>query len=196
MIENKRSDMDTTAYLIESLKAIDDAEIPGDLRAIAFECAFRHLTSNAEGGAALLRAAGDRGEVPIPTQDGDDVGLIGARLGLTSDLIHDVFDFSEDEPTIVIPASKLDREKAAASKQLALLVTAARQAAGREDWTRAGVIRDVCRDYGKLDSANFATTLLSMGSVFNFRGKGQQREVKLNRHGFERAAELIREFTE
>lgn len=186
--------MDTTALLVEALKALDDADVPEDLRPVAFECAFGHL---AGGSSAAVRVTGE----PIAAArgfaaDGDEIQQIASRLGLSPELIADVFDFSGDDPEIVIATSKLDREKAAASKQLALLVTAARQAIGKEDWTSAGVIRDVCRDYGKLDSANFATTLLSMGSIFNFRGKGQQREVKLTRHGYERAATLVQELTE
>jgi hypothetical protein len=75
-------------------------------------------------------------------------------------------------------------------KAIALLVAAGRQAAGMEEWTQATAIREVCRNFGVLDVANFATEVASLGDVFLVRGKGQSREFKVTRHGYEEAGRM------
>jgi hypothetical protein len=107
-----------------------------------------------------------------------------------------VFDVEDEDLRVIVAPSRLPTKKSAATKVLAVLVAAGRQAGGFDDgWTSSAKIRDVCRDYGKLDGPNFATALGAMKHEFAFRGKGSHREVKVTRPGFVQAHRFVSEFT-
>jgi hypothetical protein len=190
--------MDIARALTEALKALEAANVPDDLREKAFEKAFELAARDLEpdspstveqqrlqGGDPGLGEAG----LEIPAQ----LARIAERLRLALPVVGDVFYEDNGEVGIGLPASSLDRSKSGATRQLALLVAAARQGAGLEEWTSSSTIRAICADYGRFDSANFASTLKNMGSLFSYRGKGHGLEVRLTRPGLEQAADLIQE---
>ena len=88
-----------------------------------------------------------------------------------------------------MPARRLSAHKSQATKEIALLIAAGRQAVVPDERTSARVIRDAVDTYGKRDEANFAGTIAEMDDVFNITGNGQQRRVKVNLTGFEKAGE-------
>lgn len=187
--------MEPSELLRQAVKAVEDAEVPDDLRVAAFERAVELLSGLASPGIALVPA---RSSAAVSTASAVPGGLFdqaAQRLGVPREVLEDVFHTDGDEIGIGLAASRFDKSKSGGTRQLALLVAAARQAAGLEEWTSTGVIREVCRDYGKFDSANFASTIRGMGDVFNFRGRGHQLDVKLTRPGYERAGELLQGLT-
>jgi hypothetical protein len=128
----------------------------------------------------------------VPVDDADVLGKIAAALKLERDVLELVYSVQDGEPELVLAARRLASNKAQAARQLAQLISVARQAAGLEEWTSTAPIRRVVTDYGKLDSANFASTIQQMDKVAVLRGKGQQREVKITRPGMEATADLIK----
>lgn len=182
--------MDLVEAIKSALKAVDEAGVPEDLREKAFEKAFEWTTQGREpasesgdnnAGRAATRAS--TGRLP----------QIAEKLRIDPAIVEDVFFEDDGEVGVGIAASSLDHSKSGATRQLALLVAASRQASGLEEWTPSSAIRAVCTDYGRFDTANFASTLRSMGPVFSYRGKGQNLEVRLTRPGIERAADLVHE---
>lgn len=93
---------------------------------------------------------------------------------------------------MLISVKKIAQNKALAARQLGQLVSAARQAAGLEEWTPGATIRKVVTDYGRLASGNFASTMQQMDNVAVIRGKGQQRKVKNTKPGMGATADLIK----
>jgi hypothetical protein len=190
--------MDVEDILRSAADAVDKAEVPSEFRAIAFEKAVEVFAARSTSG--VLDGSDDRtGELRSgPTQADGNAGMarVAERLDIDVEAIAEVFDDANGELQIIVAPSKMPSNKSGATKLLALLVAAGRQAGGYDEgWTPSAVIRDVCRDYGKLDSANFATALAGMKDEFSFRGKGQGREVKVTRPGFELAARHIRRLT-
>jgi hypothetical protein len=180
------ADRDTVdRILAEAHAAIEAASIPDDVRPVAFGKAFDMLA-----GAAASTAA---------TPETDDTGLgTGTRLGrIAKKLNIDVktaeyfFDPDEEDVTLAVPRSKLDSNKSTATRQVALLYCAARQAGGYDDThTSVANVRSKVENMGVLDPGNFATHLKNIEGI-TVRGSGQSREFKVTSHGYEQAAKLM-----
>lgn len=181
---------DTATVLKSAASAVEAAGIPDDLRVAAFKVAAGLLSADAGGPVRAALPTSDNSQ----TSSAGSLSLIAQRLKLDEAVVGEIFDVSPDgELALVIGASKLEKAKAAATKQIALLVAAGRQAAGLDqDWTPMSVIRPIVTDFGRYDGPNFATAIREMDDHCAFRGKGQQREIKVNRQGFEAAAEIIK----
>jgi hypothetical protein len=182
-------------WMMEVVKAIEEANVPDDLRVIAFEKTFDALigTETPGGGSEPGTEVARRGNVESTTTAVPSLGAVASRLGLEPELVSEIFYIAGDSVGLAVASSKLDPKKAAATQQIALLIAAGRQASGLEEWTHINWIRDACRDYGRFDVANFASTIKRMGGLFGFRGRARQLEVRLTRPGFEQAAELARQ---
>jgi hypothetical protein len=177
----------------DAVKAIEEANVPDDLRVTAFEKSFDALlgATEAKGVPAELEEPAPPARRTAPTA-GPSLASIASRLGVDGELVDEIFYEDGDFLALALAPSRFDPRKAAATQQIALLLAAGRQAGGWEEWTAVGVIREVCRDYGRFDVANFATTIKRMGDVFNFRGRARQLEVRVTRPGYEQAADLVR----
>jgi hypothetical protein len=123
---------------------------------------------------------------------GDILSHVCAALKVDRDLIDLVYTLQDGEPHIVVSPKRIATNKAQATRQLAQLVAASRQAAGLEEWTSVNSIRKVVADYGRLDSGNFASYLQNLDGVALLRGKGQQREIKITKPGYEATGDLVR----
>jgi hypothetical protein len=179
----------------EAVQAVEEAEVPEDLRATAFEKSFDALIG--AGGADERETRRDtHAPTVVPPSDGPSLEGIAARLGLELALVEEMYYADGDSLSLTVASSKFDPRKAGATQQIALLLAAGRQAGGWDEWTQVGHIRDACRDYGRFDVANFATTVKRMGDVFSFRGRARQLEVRVTRPGFEQAAALARDLSE
>jgi hypothetical protein len=171
------------SLLAEAAQDVDSAGIPQDLRVAAFSKAVDLRAAKAGlggNGGSEAKGPGERRVVE---------GGLGARLGVDDELLGELAEIGDNRVDLIFAPSLLPRQKAAAMRDVALLVASIRQAAGvdSEGWTAAGVIREQCREVGVLDQANFATELGKMGAFFSFRGSGRSREVRVNRRGFEEA---------
>lgn len=126
-----------------------------------------------------------------PVDDSDVLGKISAAMHVERELLELLYDVQDGKPNVVVSGKKLPDNKANATKVLAQLVVGARQAAGLEEWTPVGEVRNVVNDYGRLDSGNFATTIQQLDSVCLLRGKGTARELKVTKPGMEDIATVI-----
>jgi hypothetical protein len=190
--------MNILNILIEAQKAVDEAKVAEDLRSAAFQKAVEMLSGQVtpipvRGGPALLRTG-----APTTVTAGDEalVAKIARKLTISTDTIAEVYSSGADGALeVVVGVGKLDGKTAAATKQLALLVTGGRQLAEIEEWTKTKIIRHVCIHYGRFDQPNFAKTLKQMDEAFSFKGKGQQLELRIHQRGIERLKQLIASLT-
>lgn len=176
--------------LAEALRVTREAQLPPHLESVAFEKAI-----DAFSGTARIAADTGKGRQSLKadsvTQD-NAIDRIASKLGIDLSLVEEVFSFDPEAGIqLIVGVGKLETEKTAATRELATLVAGSRQLGGIEDWTQARRIREVCQHYGKFDSANFAATLTQMDDIFGFKGKGQGREVRLNKPGSEEFKRLI-----
>jgi hypothetical protein len=177
--------------LVQALKDVEDAQVPEDLREIAFKEAIRLREAGASSG-------GDEGGLSSATQDSGASGTVGkpleqvaARFGVEPAVVGEVFAVRGGEVQLAVGSRSLASGKATGAKQIALLIAGARQATGVEEWTPIGVIREWCKHYGKFDSTNFGKTVSAMDDLFQFTGERQQREVKMRQPAWEQAGELV-----
>ncbi len=171
------------------LAAMEEAGVPDDLRAVAFAKGLDLLAAGSHRPGGVPPATGE--EPSAPSEGG--MARIAAKLSVSVDAAREVFDLDGDRLDLIVPPGRLDKTKARATREIGLLISAARQASSLDtDWTPTSTIRDACTEFGKYDSANFATSLNTLGNLCSFRGKGQQREVRVNRQGLEEAGVLVR----
>ena len=187
-------EMEVKDILRAAHEAVEAAAVPDELRSEAFSKAVDLLSielrgrSNPASEVAATRT-GSR-NVAQPTSL---LERIASKLDIDVETVGEVYREVDGDVRLIAPASKLTRGKSAATKQVALLVAAARQAAGIEEFTSADVIRAVADDYRTLDSPNFAATLREMSTTFRFDGTSRNRMLKVSRPGWEEARRLVQE---
>jgi hypothetical protein len=182
---NMRTAEEITEILRQAADVVAAANLPKDFHSVAF-------------GKAVDLIAGIDNSVPsTKSRDeaaGDSVDVlqrIAAKLSVDSDMIGEFFEVDDGEVRLTVAPSKLEAPKSKGAKQIAVLLSAARQAAGIEDWTETKIIREVVDDYGKFDSGNFATALNELGDYLSFSGTSRNRKVKMRKAGFEHAGQLL-----
>lgn len=199
--------MGTTDDITERLKAaasaVEAADLASDLRPIGFLRALDALglppTERELGGPATPSPVEGLEDEVSSKQSGDpDSKLltgIARAFRLDTGVANQIYDATNGELRLDIgPAMLPDQTKAAAMRDVALLMAAGRQAAGLGDFTPLKVIREECDALGVLDSGNFSTEVGRLG--FRVQGAGASREIKANRRHHEAAAGLIRRILE
>jgi len=185
----RRVDMKSPNEVSEILRQAADivvaADIPKELQPVAYGKAVELISDSIQ--------LPERGTSKhSDSRDGDPVGRIASTLKVERDVVEDTYEITDDGVSLVVSPSKLEQQKTKATKQIALLVAAARQATG-EEWTQSKTIRAVVDDYGKLDGPNFASSISELGDFLKFAGSGPARRLKLRRSGFDEAAALIKQ---
>jgi hypothetical protein len=177
-----------------AVRAVDEADVPGDLRPAAFDIAARALLAGKpeEPAQNLGRPLGDgRGRA----DESSSTAAISRRLRVGDDLVTRVFDVDEDGVHLLPSRNRFDSTKRGAMQEVARLMVAARQALGLEEWTPVDVVRAACDERGVLDPTNFGKALTGMGEGFRLRGPTRKREIKANNVGYEAAGELVKRLT-
>jgi hypothetical protein len=191
------SDKAVDRILAEALKAVNDAELPDELRAIGFKKAVDMIAAKAGvpsgGPPAPTRPASAGGGGPaIGDTDEKSIERIAAKLSMEVDLVSDVFHVEDGEPRLSVAPSKLSSTKRVAVQQVSLLIAAARQSGGWDNqWTLLTELRKVAQDYS-LHDGNWAGIVAGMGNVFQYSGSGNDRKVKVNRKGWEDTPGTVR----
>src|SRR4051812_39552941 len=115
------------AVLRDSVAAVEAAEVPKDLRPIAFSKAFDQIAgipaTAAPGGSGTGNGeSGGGGAAPS-----DAIGRIAAKLGIEAEIVERVFDVDQDGVHLTVPRSALNDAKKFAMQEIARLIAAARQ---------------------------------------------------------------------
>lgn len=114
---------------------------------------------------------------------------IAGYLGIVSDRVADLYDIGDSTPKLCVKSAFLSEQPTDATREIALLVTAARAALGLETGTRN--IREAVLAHVKLDEVVFDRTLPLLKEI-SVRGApaSPNRRVRLRGTGVEAAREL------
>jgi hypothetical protein len=181
--------MDVSEALNEAINAIQQADppLPNDLRAPAFGEVLRHLLSSPSTAVA-------RREEPLtPSGGGTGLARLAAKIKVPEEALADIFDIDNEDAKLHVASSRIPQLKSRATRDVALLIVAARQGAGLDDgWTPVTPVREALTHYNRYDVSNFSSNLRACGDVFNIRGRGPSTELRLTQPGWEAASTLIR----
>jgi hypothetical protein len=195
--ESRGNTTDLVDIVISTYEETQATPIPESYRGMAFVELLRHrLASVSTGLPTGKRESVEESETANPTA-GLGLGTlanVGERLELTGPQLEELYALDGAELDLVVSPARLPSSVAAATRDIALLVAAGRQARG-EEWTPGAAIRAVCADYRRYDEANVARAVGDMEEEFRFRGRGRSREMRLTRPGWDRARALARRLT-
>jgi hypothetical protein len=182
--------MELKEVLAEALRAVNEAEIPTELREIAFAKAI-----DLAAGPQPARPAARKTQVQDELgDDADGLQRIASKLKLDREVVSHVYYLNPDGKSleVVISPSRLPSKFGPAIKELALLVAAGRQAAGLDaEWTAADEVRKVCEHFKRYDPSNFAAYIKQMEDVFSIRGTPYKRELRMSSPAWEQATALV-----
>ena len=137
----------------------------------------REPESQPQNGVGAVRTAADLGY------------SLADMFGISPEDVPNLFDVTDGEPKLVLDHRKLSRESATATRELTLLVCAARDALRLS--TSTTLIRSVVEEYGRLDSSNFMSALRSMDEVVvRSRPRSRDSTLRLRKVGVDAAREL------
>lgn len=179
--------VDLKEILAAALAAVDEADVPSDLRAVAFGKAVDLVSAESSRASSENQSGGN-----VEENDGDVLGRLAVRLKIPRAVLEDVYYYEEGSIRLSVPTPRLARNKNAATREIALLVVAGRQAGGiDESWTSVAEVRSIAQTYNKYDPKHFGDTIQGLQDVFHIRGGPQSRELKIKQPGLEAAAELV-----
>jgi transposase-like protein len=171
-------------------RSVEEAGLPESWRERAFGEVLRSLLDNEQ--TATVEQPSRQHDEKMGSQSESALGRLAARLGVSENALADVFAIEDDIVTLHVASVKLPTIKSKATREIALLMVAARQGTGiDESWTDVSHIRDALSQYNRYDLSNFARHLRETDDVFNLRGKPVQ-QLRLTRPGWEAATELAR----
>jgi hypothetical protein len=184
--------MDARQIVVDAMKAIDDAEVPSDLRSTAF-AKVMDLLSSGNGRPGERSGSPSAGFVPREqaSTEQDLLGRIAGKLGVDHAIVAEVYEEADTEVRVVVAPKRLDKSKMAATKVMSLLVAGGRQAAGLEETTAFEKIREAAEDYGIYDQNNFARTITDMGDDFIISGSKRSRTVRLRSPAWEKLKDHV-----
>ena len=196
--------MATDADLQELLKSAEEAvEVIKDeeRRRIAFERVLDHLLKKDGNQAVEARPSAppvNEASPPVDSAFASEQQRIDAMaeyFGIDPEQVPDIFDLSEENPRLTISSSKLPGGKASSTREIALLITGARTALGRD--TNTEIIREFTNEYGKLDPSNFMKILNNMPQL-SLLGKrrSSNRAVRMKFLGAEETRKLVQQLIE
>ena len=190
--EKMREIVESATEAVRGLGGIDDVE----LRRIAFERVLDHLLDDDSATVAATNGAtppvpdAEVGEERSPSTEQQRIALVSSYFGVDAALVQDTVDLTDSEPVLHLPAHLLPKNKAPATKMIAIVLTAVRGKVGLETTTQD--IRDAVDAHGRLDKANFANTLTGMAELIVLGEPGRaDRLVRLRSSGVARAREYL-----
>ena len=193
--------LSTTEQLTEIVKRVRVAteSLSGDdlrLREIAFEKLLEHeLASGTDANGSQTPSAESSSESIAPPDSSYSTSemradAVGRYFKIEPEEAQDIFDLSKEAPTLDLPSNKIEGTRAAAVRQIALLICGARTALGLE--TGSAHIREAAEAYDKVDP-NFMTYLTNFDKIA-VRGKksSPNRLVRMRVIGAEEAQDVAR----
>jgi hypothetical protein len=183
--------------LARAASVVEAADLPDDLRAPAYTAAVGFLAGGRvpEGGAAGGQSPPAGGLAPAGGSSPAGVlDRIAAGMAIDPKEIRKLYEEMDGAPVLNVKSSRLPKSKAAGAHDVALLVMAARQLGGIEEYTEAKVLRDGVKRYAKFDQGNFGKHMTALDNLILTSGSRSTAKRKLTQPGIEAAAELAKAY--
>jgi hypothetical protein len=173
--------------------AVMDAELPAGFQEVAFAQVLRHVLTESS------QPSSERPEwKTLPRADSNMAGVdrLAAKVGASTSVLADLFEITVDSVSLHVASSRIATSRSRATREIALLVNAARQGSGVDEaWTQVEHVREALQNYKRYDTNNFSAYLKGVKDAFNFRGRGISMEMRLTQPGWELATNLIASLT-
>lgn len=184
-------DQQVADLIHRALAAVKSAKTPPALQEIAFTAALGLLMGN----PIQLPKTGNSGAegkwTHSPSNSNEETGSVmldkvAIGLGLNAKQVVHLFADKNGVPELKAKSSKIPSQKATGARDIALLVMAARQLGGIDEYTELGVLRDAAKHYSRLDSKNFAKHMKALDHC-TITANGA---IKLTNPGIDEASDL------
>lgn len=191
--------MSVATTLRAAVAAVEEAQVPDDLRPIAFSKAVDLLAGNGPGGAPRLASAeGGPSGARRATAGAPSKGLekIAVALGVPGNRIEMIYTEHGEVLQVVADPDDLGNTTKERAKVVALLLAAGRQLGGwdegstSDEYVRAEVDR-----LGVYDSTNYSKHVKELAAWFNINGSGKKASYKLKHSGRQHIKELAARLT-
>jgi hypothetical protein len=184
--------------LRKALKLIEESDVPDDLREAAFNKSFDLLAgrSSAPLDGGVRRGGESDGDSKEVTSDGEWDSKIAMKLKVEPSQVREVFEQSDTGIALVVPSSALDDSISVGVRQIAHLVSVARQSAGLEESTSTNIIGQFAVDYGKKDK-NFSRHIDGLDDLFVVkRISHREKTLRARVKAYEEAGRLVKRMLE
>lgn len=183
-----------------ALQAVEDANIPTDLRAIAFTKAIDVLSGSDDTtvrSSGKAENGGGGGGGGGPATESDRLKKIADALSVPQERIEMLFVEHDDELQVAADPARLGSSMKDRAKSVALLVAAGRQLGGWDDGpTGDSVIRAEVDRLGVYDNTNYSRHVKELNAWFNVNGTGRSTTYKLKFPGREYLKTFAKELTQ
>lgn len=135
-------------------------------------------------------------DVAQPVEKGSWQHKIASALGISNEQVLDLYHMTDDgDLELVIEMSSLPSTLKKATRDIAMLYAAGRQAAGIESSTSVELIRGVCEQRFKVvDKKNFSTTITKLGAKFRVSGTGKERQLQLINSAYKQVGDTAKAY--
>ncbi len=177
-----------TAVLRAAYEAVIAADLPPELNPMAFEKALQMVAGESADSV-------DGSGTPSSENAGAGGSPIAKEFDINSDQVDRLFDEVDGALQFVGNLEKLGSTKQAKVEGLAVLLIAARSAAGYDPDGRTAdrVIRAEVERHGLYDKTNYNKHLRRLRSYANPNGTGKDATYKIKYEGRQRARELAKD---
>jgi hypothetical protein len=122
---------------------------------------------------------------------------LAQKVGLTLEVLGDLFVVEGNELQLAIPSRKLAETKKEGTVEVAVLVCVGRQGTGLdEEWTSVSEIRKWATEFSRYDDKHFGEHLQLADNLLTIVGKGTQRKFRVKWNEAETIKEVITQVRE
>ncbi len=187
-----------SGVLKQARAAVEEAELPDDLREAGFQAAIKLLGPGGDSGLRSRRVADppksneqDPGEDTGHADATGELTAVASSLDVADDQVDRIFDDHGGVLQFCGDVEKLGKSKSARVEKLAVLLMAARQDGGYDEQrTDDGVIRAEVDRHGLLDPTNYTKHVKPLKKYANVNGAGKTAIYKVKFEGRKEAKEL------
>lgn len=187
--------MDFAAVIKRVWSDIQEAELPPELHAIAFEAGVRHAYETVMPRPesprieSEARSSNERG----PATDVSDgpIQRLSAETGVSQERLTELIYFDEDgQPGINVVARRLGKNNSERARNVALVVASARHFGNDEIDVRVSFVREACKALGVYDQDNFAKHIANVPG-FILSGPKANRVLRAKADAAARLQQLV-----
>jgi hypothetical protein len=186
--------MEPIDLLKQAVTTVEQANVPGDLRTLAFAKVLEILSGPSVPDSSTSEAGNHYGEEGASTQFSTAIASIASNLGIPSTLVDRILDEHEGELIFSGDVSALGKNRSDKVHSLAILLLAGRRWAGLDGGgaTSDEVLRAEVDRLGLLDTTNYTKHVATLKPFVTITGSGRKAVYKIKYDGIEKAKELGR----